>query len=177
MRIEQVPCLPTDTAVLRQMTEQDIEAWYQCLSDPRVTEHTSWSLASAADLSPLVAAYLSNDDASPIRFVLRSQPGGEFMGTIGFHTISPHHRTAEIAYEFSAGLWGQGWASMCCRALTEWGFSQRRYVRIQATVLDSNVASARVLERCGFVFEGMLRHYRIVRGEPRSYRLYAKTPD
>jgi len=41
-------------------------------------------------------------------------------------------------------------------------------------VLDSNVASARVLSKCGFELEGKLRSYRMVRGAPRDYWLYAR---
>ena len=46
---------------------------------------------------------------------------------------------------------------------------------IQATVLDTNQASVGVLERCGFEREGLLRHYRQVRGEPRDFWMYART--
>ncbi|TDR73595.1 GNAT family N-acetyltransferase [Paludibacterium purpuratum] len=177
MRIEQELPLPSGEATLRQIDRQDIDAWYRCLSDPHVTEHTSWSIASAAELAPLVTSYLSSDPDSPIRLAVLRQTDSAFLGTVGFHTISTRHRTAEIAYEFACEHWGRGLASQCCRAMVEWGFVQRRYVRIQATVLDSNHASAHMLERCGFVFEGVLRHYRIVRGEPRNYRLYAITPN
>ncbi len=58
--------------------------------------------------------------------------------------------------------------------LTEWALRELGFARIQATVLDTNVASAGVLERCGFQREGLLRRYRLVRGEPRDFWMYAR---
>lgn len=49
--------------------------------------------------------------------------------------------------------------------------------RVQATVLDANLASCRVLERCGFRREGLLAGYRLVRGQPRDVWMYALTRD
>ena len=51
------------------------------------------------------------------------------------------------------------------------------WVRIQATVLEANLASRRVLDKCGFAFEGTLRNLRIVRGRPSDFLLYATVPD
>ena len=49
-------------------------------------------------------------------------------------------------------------------------------VRIQAAAVDTNVGSQRVLDRCGFVREGMLRSYRLIRGEPRDFWKYSTGP-
>ncbi len=66
---------------------------------------------------------------------------------------------------------------MCCTATVAWGFSHQDYVRIQATALDSNLASMRVLDKCGFRLEGKLRNFRLVRAQPRDFWLYARIPD
>ncbi|WP_338621208.1 GNAT family protein [Paludibacterium sp. THUN1379] len=166
-----------DALCLRQLAPRDIDAWFRLLSDERVTRHTSWALASSRDLDPLVQDCLATTPDSPIRFAVLRQADQALVGTIGFHTISSHHGTAEIAYEFAAEAWGKGWASACCQAVTEWGFRLRGYGRIQGTVLESNPASARVLQKCGFVLEGRLRHFRRVRGVPRDYLLYARLAD
>ena len=50
---------------------------------------------------------------------------------------------------------------------------EQGFVRVQATALESNVASLRVLDKCGFAFEGLLRNFRKVRGVPMDYRVYS----
>jgi RimJ/RimL family protein N-acetyltransferase len=170
--------LANDSAIaFRQIEAADIPAWYAYLSIPEAVHHTSWAIDSPADLEPAMAAYHSADEASPIRFALSTHAGGPLIGTAGFHSISVPHRTAEIAYDFAPEYWGRGLATACCNALAAWGFAQRGYVRIQATALDTNAASVRVLEKCGFVLEGKMRRFRLVRGVPRDFWLYARTPD
>ena len=98
------------------------------------------------------------------------------MGVVGFHTLSTINRSAEITYILHPDVWGQGLATACARAAVAWGFEVRQWVRIQGTVLEPNVASQQVLLKAGFVYEGLLHNFRIVRGEPRDYLLYAVTP-
>jgi RimJ/RimL family protein N-acetyltransferase len=95
---------------------------------------------------------------------------------VGFHSVSAAHRTAEITYAVQPAYWGEGVACAACAAAVDWGFSTRGWVRIQATTLQANLASQRVLAKCGFAFEGRLRNFRLVRGEPMDYLLFATVP-
>jgi RimJ/RimL family protein N-acetyltransferase len=64
-----------------------------------------------------------------------------------------------------------------CRAATEWAFRAKGWVRVQATTLEANVASQRVLQKCGFLLEGRLRNFRLVRGEPHDYLVFSRVPE
>lgn len=176
MRIESAPTLEDPQFYLRPIELSDMEAWYGYLAMPRAIEHTSWNLKSIDDLRPVIAGCNSDDPSSSIRFAIIDQSTGRFIGNIGFHTISPVHRTAELTYDLHPDYWGRGIASMCCRAVVAWGFAARGYMRVQATTLDTNKVSAHILEKCEFAFEGMLRNFRMVRGVSRDYRMYAQIP-
>jgi ribosomal-protein-alanine N-acetyltransferase len=176
MRFAQAPHVDGAAVTLRPLEVSDIAAWYDYLALPHVVQHTSWNLKSADDLRPMIDWYNADEPASAIRFAIVPGEGGPLIGTIGFHTISRANRSAEMAYDVHPAHWGRGIATACCRALVDWGFAQRHYVRIQATALQSNAASLRVLEKCGFAREGLLRNLRIVRGEPRDFWLYATVP-
>ncbi len=173
MRPETPPLPESAEFSLRPIELSDIDAWYEYLSMAHVVEHTSWALASAQELRPLIEWYNAEDPSSAIRFAIQAVSSNRLVGTVGFHTISVLNRTAELAYDLHPSYWGRGLASACCRATTAWGFSQQHYVRVQATVLETNAPSIRVLERCQFSREGKLRSYRMVRGEPRDFWLYA----
>ena len=67
-------------------------------------------------------------------------------------------------------------ATALCVAAVQWGFSAKSWARIQATTLESNLASRRVLDKAGFAFKGRLRNFRMVRGAPRDYLLFSVTP-
>lgn len=174
MRIESFPPVEGANLHLRPLDLADIDAWYEYLSRPHVLRHTSWSLKSSEELRPLIEQYNSDAPASQLRFAICSGPSQSLIGTIGFHTISVSNRTAEMAYDIHPAHWGRGIASACCRAVVAWAFAEHRYVRIQATVLDTNAASVRVLEKCGFTLEGKLRSLRMVRDEPRDFWVYSR---
>ncbi len=174
MRIDAAPELSRRDLRLRPIERGDIDAWYEYLSLPHAVEHTSWNLRSAEELRPLVDWYESSDPASAIRFAICDAASTALVGTIGFHTISLANRSAEIAYDLHPAYWGRGIATACCDAAVAWGFERQGYVRVQATTLDANRASLRVLEKCAFVREGLLRSYRIVRGTPRDFWMYAR---
>lgn len=176
MRIADPPAVSGAAVRLRPIALGDIDDWYRYLAIPEVVEHTSWDLKSAADLKPMIDWYEAKDPASAIRFAIVPEGGGPLVGTIGFHTISTLNRSAEIAYDIAPAMWGHGIATACCRALVTWGFDERGYLRIQATAVDTNFASVRVLQKCGFQLEGKLRNFRNVRGVQRNFWLYSTIP-
>jgi RimJ/RimL family protein N-acetyltransferase len=177
MRPESTPRLDNADLLLRPVELADVDAWYGYLSIPQVLAHTSWNLQSADDLRAAIAWYNLEDAASPIRFAIVERASNALIGTIGFHSISPINKTAEIAYDLHPDYWGRGIATQCCRAAVRWGLEECGFVRVQATALDTNVASMRVLDKCDFALEGKLRNFRMVRGEPRDFWLYSRVGD
>jgi ribosomal-protein-alanine N-acetyltransferase len=169
-----VPDLNRPGFLVRQLKRKDLPSWYAYLSLKEVYEGTSWDLSSVSDLEPLLLEYCSERKDTALRFAVVDDQSDLLVGTIGFHSISDVNRTAEIAYDLSPAYWGKGIASAMCNALTNWGFLNLGLIRIQATVLESNVRSETVLLNCGYAFEGLLRSYRMVRGVPGDFKMYAR---
>lgn len=53
--------------------------------------------------------------------------------------------------------WGQGYASEATKLLLSYAFNELGLHRVQALVLESNVASLNMHKKCGYVQEGILR--------------------
>lgn len=174
MKVVDLPASEHPLVTLRQLERSDAPAWYAYLADPDVVEHTSWNLRCIEDLLPNFDDYASSAPSSPIRLAVVLRDGGQLVGTIGLNAISPQHRTAEIAYDLSPAVWGQGVATSIVNAVVDWGFQRMGLLRIQATVLESNTRSLRVLGRCAFEREGYLRSYRQTRGRSGNFWLYAR---
>ncbi len=64
---------------------------------------------------------------------------------------------------------GKGIATYVCGLAVDWAHEEAGLVRVQATVLDSNLRSLAVLDSCGFVREGLLRSYRILDGQSKDF--------
>jgi [ribosomal protein S5]-alanine N-acetyltransferase len=174
MQVRVLPILHHDLVALRPLRRSDAAAWHAYLTLPEVFEHTSWNLRSVGDLASNFDSYESADPASQVRFAIVMRSDGALAGTIGFHTISRMDRTAEIAYDLAPAAWGKGIAAAACQAAVKWAYAHLGLLRVQATVLESNLRSMRVLEKCGFEREGYLRCYRIVRGRPGNFWMYSR---
>lgn len=173
MKPADLPCSAHPLVTLRHLERDDARAWYAYLADPVVVEHTSWDLRSIDDLQSNFDDYALAQPASPMRLAVVLRDGGQLVGTIGLNAISLQHRTAEIAYDLSPAVWGKGVATSVVNSVVGWGFQRLGLLRIQATVLESNERSIRVLERCHFAREGYLRSYRQIRGRSGNFWLYA----
>ncbi|MFZ6758961.1 GNAT family N-acetyltransferase [Undibacterium sp. Ji50W] len=173
MQITNIPDPGFDDLTLRNIRVGDVAAWYAYLKNPDAIRHTSWNLESAGDLLPQLAIYETDAVNSPIRLAIVRKADDVLIGTVGFHTMSDLNRSAELAYDLAPEYWGRRIMPAAARALCEWGFGEGRLNRIQATVLEGNVSSVRVLERLGFQCEGYLRAFRMVRGKPGNFWMYA----
>ncbi|WP_231409890.1 GNAT family N-acetyltransferase [Ralstonia solanacearum] len=174
MRIDATPESGHPGISLRPLERTDLDAWFAYLSNPDVIQHTSWNLGSEDDLLLMFDGFEAPDAQSIRRLAIVENAGGNLIGTIGFHTISDANRTAEIAYDLAPSHWGKGIATAACAAVTRWAFIAYGFVRIQGTVLTSNLPSAQVLRKCGYRYEGLLRSYRMVRGTPGDFNCYAR---
>ncbi|MBO9687138.1 GNAT family N-acetyltransferase [Roseateles chitosanitabidus] len=174
MRIESPPWLDLPGFALRQIERADRQAWYDYLSRPEVHARTSWNLRRPEDLDPLFDAFESTLAGSPCRLAVVDTNHDRLAGTIGFHTLSEVHRNGEIAYDLAPDYWGRGLATRLCATVTRWSFERLGLIRVQGTVLVGNAPSDRVLLKCGFQREGLLRSFRLVRGTPGDFTLYAR---
>ena len=85
------------------------------------------------------------------RITLRAD--GTEIGGAGFKG-GQKELIVEIGYGVEPAHRGQGYAAEAVAALCEWAFSQQDVYYVQAETEPGNAASARVLEKCGFVPAG-----------------------
>jgi len=98
----------------------------------------------------------------------------EAVGGIGF---TPQHdverRSAEIGYWLGEPFWGRGIATEALITVTEYAFANFDLCRLYAHVFDWNAASARVLEKAGYTFEGRLKKSVTKDGQTIDQLMYA----
>jgi [ribosomal protein S5]-alanine N-acetyltransferase len=90
---------------------------------------------------------------------------GAFIGWCSLTRWNPGYRSASMGYCLDDAAWGHGYATEAARALLQWAFDTLEINRVQAETDTRNAASARVLEKLGFVREGTLREDCVVNDE------------
>ena len=154
----------------------DAHDWFEFAAMPEVRRHPSLVIDGVSDLEAAIGRTLVHDPGAPDYFALRHEHSYELVAIIGFHSRSVDHRNAEINYEVRPSCWGRGVATAVCRDAVHWGVAKLGLVRVQATTLEENLASQRVLEKVGFEREGTLRNFRLMRGNPRDYLVFSCVP-
>ena len=86
-----------------------------------------------------------------------------------------HRHTAEFGYWLAEEFWGKGIMTEAITAFVDHCFAKFSLRRMFAEAFSNNPASARVLEKAGFVLEGRLRKNVIKDGEILDSLLYART--
>jgi ribosomal-protein-alanine N-acetyltransferase len=100
--------------------------------------------------------------------------GGEAVGGIGFTLGSDVERhSAEVGYWLGEGFWGRGIATAAVHAATRWAFGKFSLRRVYAVPFSDNIGSIRVLEKVGFVREGVMRCAAVKDGQVKDQILYA----
>jgi RimJ/RimL family protein N-acetyltransferase len=99
---------------------------------------------------------------------------GEAVGGIGY-TIQYDvaRRSAEIGYWLGEDFWGRGIATEALIAVTDHAFANHDLCRVFAHVFDWNGASAHVLEKAGYIFEGRMRKSVTKEGQTIDQLMYA----
>jgi RimJ/RimL family protein N-acetyltransferase len=100
--------------------------------------------------------------------------GGEAVGGIGFTPGSDvEQHSAEVGYWLGERVWGRGIATAALRGATPWAISSFGLWRVFAVPFSDNIGSMRVLEKAGFVKEGVMRCAAVKDGQIKDQVLFA----
>ncbi|PZU99446.1 MAG: GNAT family N-acetyltransferase [Pseudanabaena sp.] len=174
---EQFLTLQTSRLILRKLAIADAEDIFAYASDPQLTTYTLWEAHRSIDDT---YGYLNNNVFELYRSGLGMEWGitvkesGKLIGTCGLYT-KPTHRRAEIGYALSRDYWGKGFMTEAVKAAISFGFHVMQLQRVQGYCAIENVGSARVLEKSGMQFEGVLRNYVFKNERSWDVRMYAVT--
>jgi RimJ/RimL family protein N-acetyltransferase len=108
-----------------------------------------------------------------VSWAIRNE-GGALIGGCGFDgfQVGKSHR-AELGYWLAKPYWGRGIMTAVVHRLCQFAFAEFALVKITAHVFACNAASARVLDKCGFVQEGLLRKHYLKDGQYIDARSFA----
>jgi [ribosomal protein S5]-alanine N-acetyltransferase len=161
------PTLPTARLRLRPFGDADADGLFALHSNAGVLRYWDappWRERARAGRFLATCRQMA-EEGTGARLAADRVSDGTFIGWCGLSRWNPDFRSASLGYCLSEAAWGHGYATEAARALLQWAFATLDLNRVQAEVDTRNVASARVLEKLGFVREGTLREDCVVNGE------------
>ena len=166
--------LSTPRLALRPLGPADAAALFALYSDAEFMRY--WSSPPWTDPAQALAMIDSDQRGMAagehLRLGIFLREGGALVGTCSlFHRVESCRR-AEVGYGIAPAHWRRGYMTEAVGALIGHAFGPMQLHRLEADIDPRNVASARSLEKLGFVREGLLRERWIVGDEVSDSALY-----
>jgi ribosomal-protein-alanine N-acetyltransferase len=170
-----LPTIETERLLLRKITLDDAAAIFEYASDPQVSRYMPWephqSIAATYEyLAHVVERYQQH---LPGPWGIIHKRDAKLIGTCAHGVWNHDHSRSEIGYVLNRSYWGQGYMPEAARAIIGFGFRELRLNRIEARCETANIGSARVMEKAGMTFEGVLRQQVYTKSRYRDMKIYS----
>jgi len=166
---------PFELTPLERADAPDILAEF---SDPRVVEWMDIEPLRIIEEAEAIVDWALGQRAlgAGARWAIRERASGAFVGTCGFNRIVLERgRRGEIAYDLNVAWQGRGAMSVALPAVIDFGRLRLALHRLEALVTPGNHRSCALLERHGFVREGVLAGYGFWKGRHFDQIIYGLT--
>jgi len=164
------PVLATDRLLLREFNKDDIPAVFEMLSRADVNEWLETApMQSIEQAEGRVRGRMGLfKDKIGFRWALaqKSDPA-QAIGSCGYFSVRRGTATVETGYELHPVFWRQGLMTEALQAMIDFSFGAQDLMpvhRIDALVSPGNTGSIRLLEKLGFIREGLRREFGFWRG-------------
>jgi len=145
--------------------------------DPAVTRYLAWlPHASLAETRAVIDRFLiAWERQEGFCWFLFTNDTGELIGSIA---ARPEYDGINLGFLLARAYWGRGYMPEAVAAVVDWAFAQPSVSRVSAACDMENHASARALEKAGFVRERILHEFLVhpnISSAPRDCFEYAIT--
>ena len=172
---ESFPDLNTQRLILRQMTQEDDRNLLEVLSDEDTCKYlTHNAIKDIAIIQRMIFGMKRFfDEKQRIRWGIADKQDNSIIGHCGYFDIDKANCCAEISYCLKSGAWGQGLMTEALDAMLKFGFEDYGFNRIVAKVMTENTGSVKVLQKLGFVQEGILRESMYKNGQYHDLMIFS----
>lgn len=152
------PELSTERLHLRRITDDDAQSIYKLLSNPEVIKYDTFELFTNIEQAKDIIRWFNREfeRKRAIFWGISLKDDYEIIGFCKCEVEIPKVR-ADFGYDLRLEYWNKGIMTEALSSIVDFAFHTLEINRIEATVSTENVASIRVLEKLGFIKEGILR--------------------
>jgi len=149
--------IETQRLIRRGLSEDDISFLFEHFGKDEINEYVSDdNVTSIGEAKELYEKYIApRPHLFRLRLVVKET--GRLIGTLGFYGIDRMNKRAIVGADLMKKHWSRGPMSESLQGLINYGFEEMGLNRIEASSDPQNLRSLRLMERCGFKKEGVLR--------------------
>lgn len=149
--------IETERLLLRHIVDYDADDVFEYCSEPNVGPNAGWKPHENIEETHDIMNKLMVGKENVFGIVSK-----EIDKMIGSITLNPDPRrnvpnVLMLGYVMSEHYWGKGLMTEAANAVIKYGFEELSLNMITCTCFMDNARSRRVIQKCGFKYEGILR--------------------
>ena len=158
--IYQKPVTETERLRIRPMGAADIPALTEWMPDPSI--YTYWGKGpSKAEKNPELLFEKDEKPTKSFHLGIEEKASGKVIGDLYVYLIE-NDRMASVAIRLAPTCQGKGYGTEALSAMTKFCFENTELKRLWTKVDTRNIASQKMLEKCGYTREGLIRQGKMV---------------
>ncbi|MBR5048297.1 MAG: GNAT family N-acetyltransferase [Erysipelotrichaceae bacterium] len=158
--INDKPVIATQRLIIRPMNAGDVPALRKWLSDKSI--YTYWGKGpSKDDRDPALMFEKQERPAKSFHLGMEEKQSGQIIGDLWVYLIE-NDRMASVAIRVSPACQNNGYGSEALGAIISFCFANTELQRLWAQVDVRNLPCQRIMEKCGFTKEGLIRQGKMV---------------
>lgn len=149
-----MPTIHTSRLLLRPVTHDDTDGFWELDSDPEVHRYLGGNpIQSREEATRTIEALLQQYEETGMgRLAVIERNSGNFVGWAGLKRearLRPDREYIDLGYRLQRAHWGKGYGTEAARAVLQMGWAHYGLSAIHAAADVENVASNRILQRIG----------------------------
>lgn len=160
--------LETKNLILRKFKINDYKDMYNnWASNEDVAKMAGFPVHKNSDVTKDLVKFWIEEykEENVFNWVIELKSTGEIIGSITVVNKDLKNKVCEIGYNIGPNWWNKGYTTECLKVVLNYIFELDIFDVVTANCHSYNIASSRVLEKCGFKKEGILRSRKIIDNE------------
>ena len=145
--------IETERLILRAWTPEDASEMFEYAKSPLVGPAAGWEPHQTIEDSE---AYLKQAIEEDETWAVTLKPEGRVIGSVGLH-LTRVDTVRELGYVLHPDFWRKGIMTEAAKAVIDFGFSELQLDAIRVFHKVNNARSRRVVQKCGFRYDGTIR--------------------
>ena len=158
-----MPDLTGNRIFLREYTSSDLDMVHQWMSDSEVMKFLSWGPTKTRDETFIQLAdfmrHRFEEDRQGYYWPIVLKSSHQVVGHVDLRWISKKYGGGDgnVGYFMNRSYWGKGYMTEAVKLVIDFGFSQLGMHKISASCIKGNIASEKIMIKCGMTKEAEYR--------------------
>lgn len=168
--------LESERLLLRAITQDDVAEVFTLRSNPETMQYIPRPLVTTTEeaLAHITMIQEKIELGEGINWAITLKPSNKLLGIIGHYRIQWHNYRSEIGYMLLPEAHGKGIATEAVQLICAYGFEHLKMHTLEGVIDPKNDASAKVLEKNGFVKEAHFKENEFYNGTFLDTVIYSK---